>query len=102
MTHYKIQIITARDVYNPGTKKQISGNEYVHSIIIHLSEEDSSWLSFNDAKAGALSFIEKFFNNHTMTLEETNRTTRKMERLEKLSESNFLSMLKPGQKLVTL
>ncbi|HBC88123.1 MAG TPA: hypothetical protein DCZ94_14325 [Lentisphaeria bacterium] len=102
MTFYKIQILTTRDVHNPGTKRQLSGNEYVHSIIIYLSDEDSSWLSFNEAKAGAISFIKKFFNNHEMTLDETNRTTRKMERLENLTEKDIPAMLKPGQKIITL
>ncbi len=102
MTHYKFNVLTARDVNHPGTNKQISGNEYVHSIIIHLSDEDSSWLSFEEAKAGAITFIKKFCNNRTLNLDETNRSNRKLQKLEDLTESDMLSQMKPGQKLFNL
>ncbi|MFZ2657578.1 MAG: hypothetical protein WAX69_21765 [Victivallales bacterium] len=99
MIHYKIQILTARDINHPGISKQISGNEYIHSIVIHLSEEDSSCPSFNEAKNGAISFIKKFCNHHTMDQDEVNRSNRKLHRLESLTENDVLSLMKPGQKI---
>ncbi|HCE42800.1 MAG TPA: hypothetical protein DET40_04570 [Lentisphaeria bacterium] len=99
MTYYKILVLTARDVHHPGISKQVSGNEYIHSIVIHLSDEDSSWPSFDEAKNGAISFIKKFCNHHTMDLDEVNRSNRKLHRLESLTENDMLSMMKPGQKI---
>jgi len=69
---------------------------------VHVSEEDSSWLGFEEAKAGAVSFIRKFCDNRTLNRDETGRSNRKLQRLEQLNEGEMLSQMKPGQKIFNL
>ena len=101
MTYYKIIVQVARDAHNPGVARQHTSGEYIHSIIIHLTEEDSSWLTFNEAKKGAISYIVKFTNNHEMNLEEKNRSSRKLQRLENIDEAGLRALLKEGQKIIS-
>lgn len=102
MTFYKIIVQTARDVHNPGVARQQTSGEYIHSIIIQLTNEDSSWLSFQDAKNGAIAYIKKFINTHEMKLEEEGRSTRKLQRLENTTEEGMRALMKDGQKVITL
>ena len=102
MTYYKIIVQTARDVYNPGISRQHTSGEYIHSIIVHLTEEDSSWLTFNEAKKGAIAYINKFTNTHEMKLDEKSRSSRKLQRLESIDEAGLRALLKEGQKIISL
>ncbi|MEI6422690.1 MAG: hypothetical protein WCP55_10760 [Lentisphaerota bacterium] len=102
MTYYKIIVQTARDVHNPGTPRQHTSGEYIHSIIVQLTMEDSSWLPFIEAKKSAIAYINKFTNTHEMNLEENTRSTRKLQRLESIDEEKLRSLLKEGQKIITL
>jgi hypothetical protein len=69
---------------------------------VHLTEEDSSWLSFNEAKKGAIAYIHKFTNTHEMKLDEKSRSDRKLRRLESIDEEGLRALLKEGQKIITL
>jgi hypothetical protein len=102
MTYYKIIVQTARDVHNPGVSRQQTSGEYIHSIIVNLTDEDSSWFSFNEAKKGAIAYINKFINTHEMKLDENSKSVRKLQRLESLDEDGLRSLLKEGQKVVSL
>ncbi|MFA6292283.1 MAG: hypothetical protein WC637_10900 [Victivallales bacterium] len=102
MTYYKIIVQTARDVHNPGIARQQTSGEYIHSIIVHLTHEDSSWLPFNEAKKGAITYIKKFINTHEMKLEEDSKSNRKLQRLENTDENSLQALLKEGQKIIAL
>ena len=102
MTYYKIIVQTARDVHNPGIARQYISGEYIHSIIVHLTEEDSSWLTFHEARKGAIAYINKFTDTHEMKLDEKNRSSRKLQRLETIDEAGLNALLKQGQKIISL
>ena len=102
MTYYKIIVQTARDVHNPGIARQYTSGEYIHSIIVQLTSEDSSWLTFPEAKQGAIAYIRKFINTHEMKLEEEGRSTRKLQRLQNTTEEGMRALIKDGQKIISL
>jgi hypothetical protein len=102
MTYYKIIVQTARDVHNPGIARQQTSSEYIHSIIVHLTNEDSSWLTFHEAKQGAINYINKFINTHEMYQDEKGRSSRKLQRLENIDEDGLRALMKEGQKVISL
>jgi hypothetical protein len=105
MPYYNISFQIGKNVQFAGTERQSFGPEYVYAVIVHASD-DSSWLTFDQAKAGAISCLKRVIVDLTATQPadspELKVSKMKLERLENLKEKDMLSHYREGQGGVSL
>lgn len=101
---YKITVQMGKNIENAGTDRESVNPEYVHAVVITASE-DSSWDTFEKAKAGAIGFIKKKITDLSVQSKDSSEikiTKMKLKRIENLMEEDILYLIKKGQDAVSL
>lgn len=105
MHYYKITVQLGKNVQFVGTKRQSVSPEYVHTVIIYASD-DSSCLTFEQAKDGAISYLKRAIQDlttpQTVGSPELKTSKMKLERLENFKEKDILALYANGQNAVSL
>ncbi len=105
MPYYNISFQIGKNVQFVGTERQSFGPEYVYAVIVHASD-DSSWLTFDQAKKGAISCLKRMVMDLTTTQPadspELKVSKMKLQRLENFKEEDMLSHYSEGQDGISL